>query len=378
MAVDPAGNVFVADPSSNVVWSLQNQSGASPTIVAGGGALAPAQANGGQAVDAALNQPNAVALDAAGNLYIAETGANLVRKVNLATGIITTVAGTGSAGYSGDQGAALSATLNAPAGIAANAVGDLFIADTGNNVIRRVYAHSGTITTVVGNGTAGYSGDDGDALQAELKSPQSVAVDPTGRIYIADTGNSVVRAVDPVTDLITTIAGNGTSGFSGDGALAVSAELNAPAAVAADAAGNVYVADTGNARVRKIYAQSGTIVTLAGSATMGDEGDSGPANAAVLSAPSGVALDSLGQVLISDPGNDTVRRVSIDTPTLDFGSETVGATTAAQTDFLSNIGNQPLAIAQFLAPPDSHRLSHGHRCDAVLGWQFRCWRHLRP
>ncbi len=351
MAVDPAGNVYVADPSSNVVWSLQNRTGASPTIVAGGGSLAPAQANGGQAVDAALNQPNAVALDAAGNLYIAETGANLVRKVDLATGIITTVAGTGTAGYSGDQAAATSATLNGPAGIAANAAGDLFIADTGNNVIRRVYALSGTIATVVGNGTAGYTGDGGYALQAELHSPHSVAIDPAGRLYIADTGNNVIRAVDPVTDSITTVAGNGTAGFAGDGAAAVNAELNAPAAVAADAAGNLYIADTGNARVRKLYSQSGTLVTLAGSALIGDEGDGGPANAAALTAPAGVAVDSLGQVLISDPGNDTVRRVSTNTPTLDFGSETVGAATAAQTDFLSNIGNRPLAIAQFPAAP---------------------------
>lgn len=351
MTVDPAGNVYVADPTSNVVWSLQNRTGAAPTIVAGGGALAPAQANGGPAVDAALDQPNAVALNAAGNLYIAETGANLVRKVNLSTGIITTVAGTGVAGYSGDRGAAISATLHAPAGIAVNAAGDLFIADTENSVIRRVNVLSGTIATVVGNGTSGYSGDGGDALQAELQNPQGVAVDPRGRLYIADTGNSVVRTVDPVTGLITTVAGNGTAGFAGDGGAAVNAELNAPAAVATDAAGNLYIADTGNARVRKLYSQTGVLVTLAGSALVGDEGDGGPANAAALSAPSGVAVDSLGQVLISDPGNDTVRRVSFYPPTLNFGSETVGATTAAQTDFLSNIGNQPLAIAQFLAPP---------------------------
>lgn len=351
MAVDPAGNVYVADPTSNVVWALQNLQGAAPTIVAGGGALAPAQANGGLAVDAALDQPNAVALDAAGNLYIAETGANLVRKVNLATGIITTMAGTGVAGYSGDRGAAINATLRAPAGIAANAVGDLFIADTDNNVIRRVYALSGTIATVAGNGVAGYSGDGGYALQAELQNPQGVAVDSTGRLYIADTGNNVVRTVDPVTGLITTVAGNGTAGFAGDGGAAISAELNAPTDVAADAAGNLYIADTGNGRVRKLYSQSGIILTLAGSAAIGDAGDGHAANAASLTAPSGVVVDSLGQVLISDPGNDTVRSVSLYTPTLDFGSEAVGGTTAAQTDFLSNIGNQPLAIAQFLAPP---------------------------
>ncbi len=351
MAVDPAGNVYVADQADNVIWSLQNLTGASPTIVAGGGTLSPTQADGGPAVDAALDQPSAIALDAAGNLYIAETGANRIRKVNLASGIITTVAGNGTAGYSGDHGAAIAAALNAPAGIEANAAGDLFIADTGNNVIRRVDAFSGTIVTIVGTGTAGYSGDHGDALQAELQAPQGIAVDTTARLYIADTGNNVVRTVDPVTNVITTIAGTGNTGFSGDGGPAGSANLNHPAAVTADAAGNVYVADTGNARVRKIYSQSGTIVTVAGSALLGDAGDGHAANAAALSTPSGVAVDSLGQVLLSDPGNDTVRRVSTDTPTLGFGSETVGTATAAQTDFLSNIGNQPLAISGFPAPP---------------------------
>ncbi|MGH9615461.1 MAG: hypothetical protein ACRD28_01885, partial [Acidobacteriaceae bacterium] len=351
MVVDPAGNVYVADPISNVVWALQNLEGAAPTIVAGGGSLSPVQANGQPAVDAELNQPSAVALDAAGNLYIAETGANLIRKVNLASGIITTVAGTGAAGYSGDNGAAINATLRAPAGIAADAAGNLFIADTGNNVIRRMDALSGTITTVVGNGTAGFSGDDGAALLAELRSPQDVAVDSTGRLYITDTGNNVVRVVDPITDSISTAAGNTTAGFAGDGALATNAELNAPTGVAVDAANNLYIADTGNARVRKVYSQSGIIETLAGSAQIGDAGDGAAANAAALDTPAGVAADSLGQVLISDPGNDTVRRVSLDTPTLDFGSENVGATTAAQTDSLSNIGNQPLVIAQFFAPP---------------------------
>jgi len=182
IAVDPAGNLYVADRASNVVWSGQNSTGATPSILAGGGALAPAQASGGPAAEAALEQPSAVALDAAGNLYIAETGANLVRKVNLTTGVISTVAGTGTAGYSGDNGTATSATLNAPAGITANAVGDLFIADTGNNVIRRVYALGGLIVTAAGTGSAGYSGDGGDARHAELQHPQSVTVDSAGMV----------------------------------------------------------------------------------------------------------------------------------------------------------------------------------------------------
>lgn len=351
MAVNPTGKLYVADPASNVVWAWRNRTVATPTIVAGGGTFAPNQANGGPATDAALEQPNAVALDAAGNLYIAETGANLVRKVNLTTGIISTVVGTGTAGYAGDGGNATSASLNAPAGIAANAAGDLFIADTGNNAIRRVYALGGIIFTIAGAGSAGYSGDGGDAVQAQLNHPQSATLDATGRLFIADTGNNVVRVVDTVTQSISTVAGNGTAGFSGDGEPAVSAELHHPSDVAIDAAGNLYIADTGNARVRKVFSRSGVLVTLVGSARVGETGDGGPANAAALTSPTGVAVDSLGQLWVSDSGNDTVRSVSYTASTLDFGPQRVGGETAGQSGFLLNIGNQPLAIEQFPTSP---------------------------
>jgi len=351
IAIDPAGNVYVADPTSNVVWRWQNHTGAAATIVAGGGTLAPVEANGGPATNAALEQPSAVALDAEGNLYIAETGADLVRKVNLATGIISTVAGTGVAGYSGDNGAATSATLDAPAGIAANTVGDLFIADTGSNVIRRVYALGGMIVTVAGTGIAGYSGDGVDAVQAQLNHPQSVTLDSAGRLFIADTGNNVIRTVDPVTQSISTIAGNGTAGFSGDGGPAINAELRQPSDVAIDAADDLYIADAANARVRKLNSQSGTLVTIVGSAMVGDAGDGGPANAAALTTPTGVAVDSVGRLWVSDPGSDTVRSVSYSAPTLNFGSETVGGVSEAQSNSLFNIGNQSLTIDQFPAPP---------------------------
>ncbi len=350
-ATDSAGNFYMADPRSNLVWMLDAVSGAS-TVIAGGGTMPPALADGGLAVDAALNHPSSVAVDAAGDLDIAETGTNRVRQVNLSTGIITTIAGTGTAGFTGDNGPAAGAELNGPTGVAAAATGDIFVADTGNNRVRHVYANSGMIATVAGDGTAGYAGDGSYATLAELNAPQSVAVDPAGRLYIADTGNSVVRSIDPVTSVITTIAGNGSAGFSGDLGPATAASLKLPAAIAVDAAGNVYVADTGNARVRKVYAQSGNIVTIAGSTSTGDEGDSRAATQAALSQPSGIALDAIGQLLISDQGNDTVRIVSTDTPELNFGAVPVGSTTAAQTAFLSNIGNQPLVISQFAAPMD--------------------------
>ena len=383
IAVDPAGNVYVADAASNVVWRWQNRAGAVPSVVAGGGTLPPAQANGGPATNATLEQPSAVALDAAGNLYIAETGANLVRKVSLPNGIISTVAGTGSAGYSGDNGVGTSATLNAPAGIAANAAGDIFIADAGNNVIRRVYALGGIIVTVAGTGTARYSGDGGDAVRAQLNHPQSVALDSTGRLFITDTGNNAIRTVDPVRQSIATIAGNGTAGFSGDGGPAVNAQLRQPLDVAIDAAGNLYIADSGNARVRKLNSQSGVLVTLAGSTLVGDEGDGGPANAAALTTPSGVAVDSLGQLWVSDAGNSTLRRVTYTAPTLNFGTQTLGGITAGQSDSLSNIGNQSLVIDQYPAPPapadfflspDANKcsvgdLAAGNQCD--ISYAFR-------
>src|SRR6185437_16624986 len=135
-------------------------------------------------------------------------------------------------------------------------------ADTGNNRIRRVYALTGTIVTIAGTGTAGYTGDLGFAINAKLNAPQGVAVDPVGELYIADTLNNVVRKVDPVTGIITTVAGNKTAGFSGDGASAVSASLSNPTAVAVDAAGDLYIADTNNARIRKVYAASGNITTV--------------------------------------------------------------------------------------------------------------------
>jgi sugar lactone lactonase YvrE len=258
--------------------------------------------DGGPATSAEVNDPFAVAADAAGNLYIADYGNNRIRKVS--GGVITTVAGNGTQGYSGDNGAATSAELNYPIGVAVDSAGNLYIADAFNQCIRKV--SKGVITTVAGNGTPGYSGDNGPAASAELAYPFGVAVDSAGNLYIADNGNNRIRKVSG--GVITTVAGNGTPGYSGDNGPATSAELNDPYGVAVGATGNLYIADYGNNRIRQV--SNGTITTLAGNGTQGYSGDNGAATSAELHSPSGVAVDAAGNVYIADGSNQRVREVS--------------------------------------------------------------------
>ena len=194
-------------------------------------------------------------MDAAGDLFIADTGNNCIREVNAATGVITTVAGNGTAGYSGDGGLATAAELYYPYGIAVDAAGDLFIADTDQGRIREVNHATHDITTVAGNGTVGYSGDGGQATDAELDYPYGVAMDATGNLFIADTDNIVIREVNASHDIITTVAGNGTEGYSGDGGPATAAELDYPHGVAVDASGDLFIADTYNDRIREVNAR---------------------------------------------------------------------------------------------------------------------------
>ena len=193
-----------------------------------------------------------MAVDTSGNIYIADTYNDRIRKATASTGIITTVAGNGTPGYSGDGGAATSTELFDPEGVAVDKSGNIYIADTYNDRIRKVTASTGIITTVAGNGTQGYSGDGGAAVNAELYAPIGVAVDATGNIYDGEAGDERVRKVAVSTGIITTVAGNGTEGYSGDGGAAVSAELYDPSGVAVDATDNIYVADMGNNRIRAV------------------------------------------------------------------------------------------------------------------------------
>jgi sugar lactone lactonase YvrE len=224
-------------------------------------------------------------------------------------GHIASQAGNGVLGYSGDGGPAASAEFSSPTGVAVDSSGNLYIVDADNNRIRKVTASTGIITTVAGNGTAGYSGDGGAATSAELDTPFGVAVDASGNLYIVDVNNDRIRKVTASTGIITTVAGNGTWGYSGDGGTATSAELFSPFGVAVDASGNLYIADSGNNRIRKVTASTGIITTVAGNGTAGSTGDGGAASSAELSYPTGVVVDSLGNFYIADYNNNKVRTV---------------------------------------------------------------------
>jgi sugar lactone lactonase YvrE len=259
VGVDGKGDVLIADPDKSRVREVTPAG----TIIPFAGSF-DNQGNsgdGGQAVNADLNTPFAVAVDSKGDVFIADSGNNNIREVNTA-GIISTVAGNGTEGFGGDGGPATSAELNMPSDVAVDAKGDLFILDSGNNRVREV-TPSGTISTIAGNGTAGFSGDGGLASKAQLNFTLEggVAVDANGNIIIADSGNNRIREVSSA-GIITTVAGNGTAGFSGDNGPGTSAELNNPTGVAVDAKGNLFIGDTFNNRIREVFTGSGSATQL--------------------------------------------------------------------------------------------------------------------
>ena len=312
-AADAAGNIYIADSWNGM---LRKVSGGIIATIAGGGSLY--FGDNGSATEAGLGAPNGVAADTSGNVYIADTLNNAIRKVS--NGVITTVAGNGISGYSGDNGPAASANLNSPYSVAVDTSGNLYIADTVNNVIREVA--NGVIATIAGNGKQGNAGDGGPATSASLNAPQGVAVDATGDVFIADTGNSVIRKI--VNGTISTVAGTGLTGYIGDGGPATGAALNLPTGVAVDLGGNLYIADSGNEAIREI--SGGVISTLAGNGTAGYLGDNGPANGAEFRTPSGVAVDAAGNVYVADHGNSAVRKISGGIITTIGGTGTQGYT----------------------------------------------------
>ena len=366
IAVDPAGNVFVTDKDANVVRRI-DLNGTIATVAGTG--INGSSGDGGPATRAQFGGPTGLTFDSVGNLYIADTDNNRIRMISPA-GIVTTVAGGNGPGYSGDGGPAASAQLGGPQGVTVDAAGNLFIADTSNNVVRKV-APGGTISTYAGTGFPGFSGDSGPPASAMLFLPTDVALDRSGNLFIADLGTVRIRMISngtistvvgsaggsPLADgrlassislkgptgvavdsagniyfaegsigsgsdldvgdfrvwkstagVISTLAGNGLNSYSGDGGPAVRAQVDTPAGMVVDSAGNVYFADSANHRVRKIAAD-GSVVTVAGTGTPGYGGDGGPAAAALLNQPMGLAVDGQFNLYIADTGNNRLRIV---------------------------------------------------------------------
>jgi sugar lactone lactonase YvrE len=285
----------------------------------------------GPASVADLNQPNGTVMDSAGNLYIADTGNNVIRKVAAGTGIITTYAGNGIAGYSGDGGPATSAELNLPSGVALDSAGNLYISDDLNFAVRKVAAGTGIITTYAGNGTQGHTGDGGPATSAELGKLAGIAVDGAGNLYVVDQNSPDIRKVAASTGTISTYAGSG-HGCSGYNGPATSAAMMAPWGLATDSAGNLYIADYGCDAIFKVTASNGVISIVAGipddtGENFGDTGDGGPATSAELNEPHGVAVDSAGNIYIADTYIGVIRKVTAssgDISTIAGGGDLLG------------------------------------------------------
>ncbi|HEY6392594.1 MAG TPA: Ig-like domain repeat protein, partial [Bryobacteraceae bacterium] len=322
LAVDSNGNLYIADTNNS---RIRKVSGGIMTTVVGGGM----GADGLPALEAQLFNPCDVKVDSAGNIYISEscvvvTGSvggpvavmNRVRRVDAATGIIRTIAGGLNPGFGGDGGPPGSASqLNTPGGLAIDGSGSVYIADSGNNRVRRIDGATGIISTVAGNGVAAFSGDGGPATSASLNYPSAVAVDSAGTLYIADGSNGRIRRVDAATGIITTLAGAGGASYNGDGIAATSANLGFPYALQVNGAGNLLLADVLDDRVRLVDTSTGLIWTIAGNGPVPPfccgGGDGGPATRAWLNVPSGVALSPMGPLFIAEHAGQRIRQVAL-------------------------------------------------------------------
>ncbi|MET9953861.1 RICIN domain-containing protein [Streptomyces sp. NPDC006339] len=303
IAIDSTGTLYFSDYKNHRVRKITSDGKVS--TVAGTGTPGH-RGDNGAAVSAQLNHPRGVALDSEGNLYIADDQNHRVRKVT-ADGIISTVAGTGVAGFSGDGRAATSARLNQPYGVVVDSAGVLYISEWGHDRIRKVTT-DGKISTIAGTGAASYGGDGGPAVSAPLRAPFAMVVDGAGALYIADASNHRVRKIS-ADGIISTVAGTGAAGFGGDGGQATSARLNRPQGLALDSTGALYISDYKNHRIRKISVD-GVISTVAGTGAPGFGGEGGPAASAQFNEPMGLAVDCVDTLYIADHGNHRIRKVT--------------------------------------------------------------------
>jgi uncharacterized protein (TIGR03437 family) len=314
---DSSHNLYIADSGFNRVREVTGGTGTGKINTLAGNGTPAWSGDGGLATSANLYAPFKAILDSSGNLYISDVANQVIRMVNKSTGNISTFAGTNCCyGFAGDGGPANAAVLNHPVGLAFDSSGNLYIGDSNNNRIRMV-SPSGIITTVAGNGNPGSAGDGGPAINAELNSPFGIAFDPYGNLYIADGGNNRIRVL-MTNGTITTVAGNGKAGYSGDMIPATTAELNNPYDVAFDPYGNLYIADTNNFRIRKVNT-NGIIWTVGGGTGAGYSGDGFIGTNSKLGFPAGVVVDSSNDVYIADSTNNVIRELTPYPPSVNSG-----------------------------------------------------------
>lgn len=307
IALDASGNVYISDYNNHRIRKVSPNGVISTFAGNGNGGYT---GDGGLATNAELNLPSTLIFDAAGNAYIADHANSCIRKVS-ASGIITTIAGTGTAGYSGDGGPATSAQLSYPTGLVFDAQGNLFVADRSNNVVRKI-TPAGIITTFAGTGIAGFSGDGGPATNAQFADVNGIDFDAAGNLYIADKYNNRIRKVNTA-GIVSTFAGTGVQGYGGDGGPAANANLNLPFGITFDQAGNAYIDDWNNMRIRKIL-PSGIISTYVGNGIAGFSGDGGLANNAQINYSEKVSFDKFGNLYVPDASNQRVRKITCPTP----------------------------------------------------------------